>query len=103
MPINWTPQALLALGQEFWKAAAIEAAIKLSLFPAIAELAPHSTVATIAEKIDSDPRGLGMLLAALTALDLLHKDRESYSLTEFASQYLLEKSPDYFGDILVHF
>ncbi|MDR1870594.1 MAG: methyltransferase domain-containing protein [Deltaproteobacteria bacterium] len=101
--INWTPKALFAMGQEIWKASAIGAAIKLSLFPAIAELAPNSTATALADKIGADPRGLGMLLTALTALDLLHKDRDSYRLTEFASQCLLEKSPDYYGDILVHF
>lgn len=51
--------------------------------------------AHLAKRINTDERATERLLNAVTALGLLEKMNNVYSNTPFASQYLVESSPDY--------
>lgn len=91
---------LLQLSGSYWSACALHAAVKLDVFTALAE-APM-TMPELARIINADPRGLGMLLNALTALALLEKKGECFSATAFSGEYLSRKSPTYMGHIIMH-
>jgi SAM-dependent methyltransferase len=79
----------------------LQTAVLLKIFPTIAEGVQNSK--TLAEKLACDPRGLGLLLNALVALDLLEKKYNeersdwSYTLTPVAKDHLLPSAPQYYG------
>lgn len=99
-PKQWTTAALLETSGGYWSACAIHAGVKLDLFTHLAE--KDSVVAELAKLLSLDPRGLGMLLNALSALGLLEKSGASYRVTDFAAQYLSKNSPQYLGYIIQH-
>lgn len=75
---GWSADALLALGRSYQPAAVLAAAAELDLFGAL-EPKPL-TAAELAGNIRCDRRGLTILLDALAALQLLHKEGQLYSL-----------------------
>ena len=91
---------LLLLSGNYWSTCALHAGVKLEVFTHLAE-APL-TAAELARIIDVDPRGLEMLLNALTAMVLLEKQGEGFSATVSSTEYLSKKSPAYAGHIIMH-
>jgi SAM-dependent methyltransferase len=91
---------LLQLSGSYWSACALHAGVKLDVFTSLAE-APM-TLPELARIINTDQRGMGMLLNALTALELLEKKGECFSATVFSGEYLSRKSPAYMGHIIMH-
>jgi C-methyltransferase len=55
----------------------------------------------IALATGADPRGVRLLLDALTVMKLLQKEAMSYSLPDWAEYYLLPGKPTYLGDFLL--
>ena len=98
--MNWSPSELLNMSGSYWSTCALHAGVKLDLFTALSEAS--STVVELATRLGLDERGLGMLLDALAALELLNKDGESYQATPFAAQFLSLNSPAYLGHIIQH-
>ena len=94
------PGRLLAISGSFWEASALHAAVKLDVFSAIEEGA--RTAAETAASIGADPRATGMLLNALTAMELLHKREGRYENTEESRRFLVSASPEYVGFIIGH-
>lgn len=93
---NWTPGDLLQLSGGYWSACALHAGVKIDLFS-------HSgTLSDLTQVTSSDPRGLEMLLNALTALGLMEKRGVNYQPTAFAAEYLAPASPRYLGYIIMH-
>ena len=97
---TWTPADLLQLSGGYWSACALHAGVKLDLFT-------HLTGSTMTAKdlaaiIKADSRGLGMLLDALTAMNLLNKGPDTYTATTFAAEYLSRTSPGFLGHIILH-
>jgi SAM-dependent methyltransferase len=75
---NWTREALLSLGRSYQGAAVLAAAADLDVFDAM-----HGTsrsAADLAHKLRCNVRGLTVVLDALTALGLLRKSGNAYSL-----------------------
>lgn len=97
---NWTVPQLLEVGSGYWSTCTLHAGVKLDIFTPLSSAA--LTALELAEKINCDSRGLGMLLNALAALDLLAKTDEQYAATEFSSKYLSRSSEDYLGHIIMH-
>ena len=93
---TWNPAELLKLSGGYWSACALHAGVKLDLF------SQSGTIPELAEATACDPRGLEMLLNALTALGLLTRDGERYAPTAFAADYLARSSPRYLGYIIMH-
>lgn len=91
---------LLQLSAGYWSTCALHAGVKLDLFTHLAEQ-PLSS-AELAERIDADRRGLEMLLNALVALQLLHKEQDRYRATSCSAQYLSRTSDSYQGHIIQH-
>ncbi len=98
--MNWTPPELLKMSGSYWSACTLHAGVKLDLFTPLS-VAP-ATAAELALRAGLSERGVTMLLDALTALDLLHKEDGVFSNTPFAAEFLSTTSPKYLGHIIKH-
>jgi len=96
----WTPPELLNMSGSYWSTCALHAGVKLKLFTALSD-APATTT-ELSKRLSLNERGLGMLLDALAALELLNKKGVSYHTTPFAAQFLSIKSSAYLGHIILH-
>lgn len=96
----WSPADLLQLSGGYWSACALHAGVKLDVFTPLADRA--LTAHGLAEVLESDARGLAMLLNALAALGLLEKKGNNYADTPFAAEFLCRTSPSYLGHIIRH-
>lgn len=76
----------------------LSTALKLGIFPAIAEGAED--IDSIASATECSTRGVRMLLNCMVSLGLLEKDRERYGLNNFSRRYFLSSSGDYIGGLL---
>lgn len=97
---SWNPADLLQLSGGYWGACALHAGVKLDLFTPLTEQ-PRS-VSELAGYLRTDSRGLGMLLTALAAMELLEKIGGAYASTPFSAEYLARTSPKYLGHIILH-
>ncbi len=97
---RWNPGELLKLSGGYWQTCALHAGVKLNVFTTIGD--DRLTGKAIAQRIDSDARGLGMLLNALTAMELLVKSDDYYQNTASAQEFLSKSSPRYIGHIILH-
>ncbi|MFA6009226.1 MAG: methyltransferase [Desulfobacteraceae bacterium] len=97
---QWTKPALLETSGSYWKTCALHTGVKLELFSVIGNGA--LTVEYVAQKINGDEHGVGTLLNALCAMDLLVKENELYKNSVFSLKFLVKESPDYTGFIIMH-
>jgi SAM-dependent methyltransferase len=97
---SWNPADLLQLSGGYWSTCALHAGVKLDLFTPLADR--PRPVHELAEILNTDSRGLGMLLTALAAMDLLEKIGDAYAATPFAAEHLSRTSPKYLGHIILH-
>jgi len=97
---EWNPRALLELSGSYWQTCALHAGVKLDVFSAIGK--SPSSAEKIAQTVDADPRGLGMLLNALAAMHLLEKKDGLYTNTQASLEYLTKSSPRYLGFMIMH-
>jgi len=80
-------------------ARAIQAALKLGLFEALAEHAHDAS--EIAATIRCNPRATGLVANAMVALGLLDKRGGAFSLTSASRRFLLTASPEYLGGMIL--
>ncbi len=95
-----TPSELLQLSGGYWGACALHAAVKLDVFTHLA--AGNLSVTEISSLTGSDRRGMEMLFNALSAMELLQKNGNTFSASPFASEYLSKNSANYLGHIILH-
>ena len=81
--------------QAYQRSAALQAAIELELFTAIA--AGNRTADVIAKTASASSRGIRILCDYLTVQGFLSKNGDQYSLTPESAIFLDKKSPAYFG------
>ena len=91
---------LLQLSSSYWSTCTVHAGVKLDVFTHLAE--KPRTAAELARIMSADNRGLEMLLNALTAMELLQKEGDCFSVTSFSAEHLSQKSPAYMGHIIMH-
>lgn len=91
---------LLQLSGNYWSVCTLHAGVKLDVFTHLAD--GPMTVSQLARIMGADERGLSMLLNALTAMDLLHKQGDAFSATAFSADYLSKTSDNYMGHIIMH-
>lgn len=91
---------LLQLSGSYWSPCTLHAGVKLDIFTPLAD-APR-TASELAQIIRADERGLGMLLNALVAMELLEKRDDCFLTTAFSAEHLSRKSPAYMGHIIMH-
>lgn len=97
---NWDVGQILEMSGGYWETCALHAGVELDLFTIIGDkrLAP----ADIAHAVGADSRGLTMLLNALSAMELLEKEADTYGNTNAAASLLSKASPQYIGYIIMH-
>ena len=76
----------------------VQAAVELGIFDALANDALEAE--TVAKSLDLEPRAAELILNALTALELLHKRANRFSLTDVASRYLKRGASEYLGGMI---
>lgn len=89
--MNLNPDGLLELARGCQGAAVLAAAADLDLFCALA--ADAVTAPVLAHRLSYDLRGLTVLLDALTALPLLVKEEDRYSVSPGADACLIASGP----------
>lgn len=100
MKKDWNPGLLLETSGNFWRSCTLQAAVQGDVFSFLG--GKKLTGAGLAKKMNYDARGLTMLLNALTAMNLLQKNGETFSNTTFSRAFLNKKSPQYLGHIISH-
>src|SRR5262249_36633432 len=89
---------LMRLASGHVEARLTQTALELAIFDALQ--ASASTAAAVANRLKLEPKATELLLNALVALELLHKGKDHFFLTETATKYLLTSSPQYAGAMI---
>lgn len=89
---------LMGLASGHAEARILQTAVSLDIFEAIGS-APKDA-RTIANRLQLEPVATELLLNALTALKIIEKRGEAFSLMDAAKQYLLRSSPQYVGGMI---
>ena len=97
---EWSIGKLLAMAGSYWQACTLHAAVKLEVFTLLGE--ETLTCDDLEKRIGAEPRGVGMLLNALTALGLLAKSGDNYTNTASSKSFLCKDSDHYLGYIIMH-
>ncbi len=97
---NLNPGKLLQLSGSYWETCTLHAGVKLDLFTVLGE--KKRTCQDIADTINADPRALSMLLNALTAMELLVKDGDTWANTPQSTLFLRKDLPRYIGYMILH-
>ncbi len=92
------PEHLLQMSFSFTPSRVLSASLQLDLFSHLAR--GSHTAAEVAKAAGATERGTGMLLDALTGLQLLVKSGDRYELTPLAEQFLVRSSPSYLGSMM---
>jgi predicted O-methyltransferase YrrM len=83
----------------YWESKVLLTAVTLDLFDVLAE--SPGTVEDIARRLHANPRASALLLNGLVAMGVLRKDGERYANAPEAEQFLVRKSPQYAGHMLL--
>jgi predicted O-methyltransferase YrrM len=94
------PGNLLETSSSYWKTCTLHAAVKLDIFTIIGNNPLKSK--DVSSRLDGDPRGIEMLLNALSAMKLLKKQENIYSNTPLSLTFLVKNSSQYIGHIILH-
>ncbi|MDR1296694.1 MAG: methyltransferase domain-containing protein [Deltaproteobacteria bacterium] len=97
---EWTPRGVMAMSRDVWTFCALMAGARLNLFTSLD--GAGKTVAELAAAVGGEPRATGMLATALVSVGLLKRNGDLLELTPEGAKYFSAKSPDYFGNMLVH-
>ncbi len=96
----WNPGKLLKVSGSYWEAIALHTGVSMGVFDLLGgnPLTPRA----VAGKTGSDERGVGLLLDALAAMELLEKSGDRFTNTRAADEFLVNGSPSYIGDMIKH-
>jgi len=97
---EWNPGKLLELSGYYWKSFTLHAAVKLAVFTLIGE--ESLTAKEIAQRLGSDERGTTILLNALAAMNLVHKEADRFMNSAGAKIFLVKTSVKYIGYMIMH-
>ena len=92
------PEILHQMAFSFIPARILTTALQLCVFSHLA--AGKKTAAEVAHAAEASERGMGMLLDALAACQLLTKQDTRYELSPLAARFLVRGNPDYLGLLL---
>lgn len=97
-PPSPDPTPIVQLTTAYWASMVLLTGNRLRVFTRLAE--GPLTAGELAERCETDPRALGMLLDAAAAHGLLAKSGGTYRNTDVADAFLVEGRPGYLGDAL---
>ena len=86
---------LQKISKAFWESAALMSAVELGAFTAIAQ--GHNTIVAAAKAMDIEPINAERLLVALTAMELILRDGDTFSNSTDVERFLVEGEPSYAG------
>ncbi|HLN85034.1 MAG TPA: methyltransferase, partial [Candidatus Limnocylindrales bacterium] len=89
---------LMSLASGHAEARIVHTAVELKIFDALSD-SPKSAK-LLARESNLDPPATELLLNALTALKLIHKKADEFSLAKIAEQYLITSAPQYVGGMI---
>jgi SAM-dependent methyltransferase len=94
------PGELLEISGYYWKTCVLHAAVKLDVFTVIGD--GHLTGEEISQKLNGAQKGVGRLLNALTAMDIIVKTDGKYGNSPLSHSFLTKDSAKYIGHIILH-
>ncbi len=94
------PEAILKLSRQFMECRILLSAAEMNLFTLLD--GKPSTAKDIAGTLNADPRGLSILLDALTAMGLLSKKGDRYRSAPDVAPFLTDKSPRSVLPMILH-
>jgi hypothetical protein len=97
---QWNAKELIKLSGSFWEACTLHTAVELDVFSVLAEGPMTAGAAANALNVTED--GLSRLLNALTAMQLLDKKGDTYTVTQASRAYLCKDSGEYMGYLVSH-
>ena len=100
MARRWTADKILNMVRAFQPASVLAAAAELDIFSALA--AHPMTAKSLSTKLGTDIRATTVLLDALTAMGLLTKQGDKYSVPSDVAKILTEESPDNVLPAILH-
>jgi len=96
----WNIGRLMATSGSYWQACALHAGVKLDIFTQLGQETLDAE--TVTRRLQGDPRGVEMLLNALTAMQLLEKHDGRFRNSEIARTALVKDAPQYMGYMIKH-
>lgn len=99
-PQELNPGNILKTSGSYWEACTLHAGVKLDIFSMIGN--NRLTQKDVADKLQGDQKGVGMLLNALSAMGLLEKNDNTYSNTPLSKAFLVRDASRYIGHIILH-
>jgi len=97
---EWSAEKLLKTTGSYWEACTLHAGVKLEVFTQIGD--DYVTSEELARRLSGDVRGVTMLINALTAMGLLIKKGNYYANTSPSKAFLVKKSPQYIGYMIMY-
>jgi 2-polyprenyl-3-methyl-5-hydroxy-6-metoxy-1,4-benzoquinol methylase len=95
-----SPAAIWSIIQGHTRYWAVEAAVRLGVFDAVAS--GKRRAADVAQSCAAAPAQLRVLLDALVAAGMLTRDGDDYELTAESEAFLVRSSGRYMGDLVLH-
>ena len=97
---QWNPGTLLETSGYYWKTCTLHAGVKLNIFTVISQNSLSAD--DISKEIHADPKGVFVLLNALSSMGLITKTGDLYSNSSAALTFLNKDSPKYIGFMIMH-
>ena len=95
------PMRVMSISSAYWQSKVLHAAQRFDVFNRLKER--PKTAVELAGESQSDPRGMEILLIAVTSLGLLDRKDGKYGNTAFSKTFLVKDSPRYQGGIVSMF
>ncbi|MEZ5595606.1 MAG: methyltransferase [Pseudomonadales bacterium] len=86
---------LQRISKAFWESAALMSAVELDVFTAIAE--GHNSILTVAERVGITPLNAERLLVALTAMELVLRNGDTFANAADVGRFLVRGQASYAG------
>ena len=97
---NVSPNRIQDIMYGFWASKSLFAGVELGVFDELAKTPGGAEVLSV--RLHTDPSALERLLNALTALGLLIKKKDIFSLSPESEEYLVKSKPAYIGGQAEH-
>ncbi len=97
---QWNPGTLLETSGYYWKTCTLHAGVTLDVFTVIGQKSLSAD--EVCQKIGADPKGVSVLLNALSAMGLIKKTGDLYANSSSALTFLCKDSSKYIGFMIMH-
>ncbi len=97
---NETPQKIFETAFGFMATRVLVTGVDLGIFTCIAN--GNHTTDEISRATSASPRGMEIILNALTSIGYLKKNEKKYELTTLSEKFLIKGKASYYGDFVQH-